>query len=89
MFNTYLDLDILYIAENGMVTEKVRMKKCPRNSGESLRKWKTRCYERAQKYRPSGKYTAALEIPAGWLEKKGFSPDGAITVLTTTFPVRE
>jgi len=75
MFNTYLDLDILYLAEDGTVVEKVRMRKCPRSSGENLREWKTRCHERARAYRPSGQYTAALEIPAGWPERKSFEPE--------------
>jgi len=78
MFNTHIDLEILYIAEDGTVIEKVRMKKCPRESDEHRQAWKTRCALQSENYRPKKPYKAALEIPAGYLERNGFLPGETI-----------
>lgn len=72
MFNTYIDLDILYIGEDGKVVRAVRMKRCPRGVFESKRRWERRCFAEAGKYAPGAEYTAALELPAGFLKRKGF-----------------
>ncbi len=80
MFNTYIDLDILYIAQNGTVIKTVRMKPCPRGFFENRREWKRRCHLKAQNYMPHARYTAALELPAGYLERKGFSPQRTVRV---------
>lgn len=78
MFNTHIDLDILYIAGDGTVIEKVRMKKCPRESDERRREWKMRCAFQSESYKPQKPYKAAIEIPAGYLERKGFPPGETI-----------
>lgn len=78
MFNTYIDLDVLYISEDGTVIEAARMKPCPRGSGENRTAWRTRCLRQARGYAPGAPYKAALEIPAGYLERKGFLPGGEI-----------
>ncbi len=72
MFNTYTDLDILYIASDGIVIETVRMKKCPRGRFENGQKWQKRCITQARAYKPSAPYATALELPAGYLKRKGF-----------------
>lgn len=78
MFNTHIDLDILYIAGDGTVIEKVRMKKCPRENDEQRQEWKTRCAFQSENYKPKKPYKAALEIPAGYLERNGFLPGETI-----------
>lgn len=80
MFNTYIDLDILYIGDDGEVAGMVRMKKCPRGVFEGRGRWEQRCHAEAKKYAPGAKYTAALELPAGFLERKGFLPGETVTV---------
>ncbi|QMU55807.1 MAG: hypothetical protein GKS04_01195 [Candidatus Mycalebacterium zealandia] len=85
MFNTHFDLDILYIEKGGRVIGGAEMKKCPRREGEKTRGWQKRCSSLARAYKPPAPYSAALELPAGWLKRKGLER-GAITI---SFPERE
>lgn len=71
MFNTYVDLDILYIAPDGRVNGTAKMKKCPRLKREETGAWQKRCLSQARAYLPPAPYSVALELPAGWLEKEG------------------
>ena len=80
MFNTYVPLDILYIAENGAVISVASMAPCPRSTGENQQRWRDRCASASADYRPSGPYIAALELPAGWLRSNGFTTSDAGTL---------
>ena len=76
MFNTYTPLDILYIDASGIVIWNDTMHPCPRQSTESDNVWRSRCASRTSRPDTSqGGYTAALELPAGWLEQTGIGPD--------------
>lgn len=76
MFNTYTPLDILYIDASGIVIWNDTMHPCPRQSSESDNVWRSRCAARTSRPDTSlGGYTAALELPAGWLEQTGIGPD--------------
>ncbi len=77
MFNTYVDMDIIYMAD-GKAVSVAGMKKCPRKTGEKNRAWAKRCSTEARKYLPRAPYNTALEVPAGWLERKGFNRTGKI-----------
>ena len=84
MFNTYVPLDILYINASGIVIWNDTMQPCPRQSSESDNAWRSRCASRTS--RPDhglGGYTAALELPAGWLEEIGIGPDMAGEMIVT------
>ena len=76
MFNTYKPLDILYIDASGIVIWNDTMHPCPRQSTESDNVWRSRCAAGTSRPDTSmGGYTAALELPAGWLEQTGIGPD--------------
>ena len=76
MFNTYVPLDIFYIDSSGNVIWNDTMQPCPRQSSESDDAWRSRCASMTSRPDPGlGGYTAALELPAGWLERIGFGPD--------------
>lgn len=76
MFNTYVPLDILYFDRNGRVVDGARMKPCLHNQDESREQWQARCLDEAKPYAPESPYTAALELPAGWLAKQGLGDPG-------------
>jgi uncharacterized membrane protein (UPF0127 family) len=67
MFNTYVDLDIAYIAADGTIADLKRMTSCRRN-GETRGDWSARCSAASAGYAPARAYTATLELPTGWLE---------------------
>ncbi len=76
MFNTYIPLDILYIDHTGKVIWNDTMQPCARQTSETDNAWRNRCASRASRPDPSlGGYTAALELPSGWLAKSGIGPD--------------
>ena len=84
MFNTYVPLDILYIDSAGTVIWHDTMQPCGRQMSESDNDWRSRCG--AMTSRPDtslGGYTAALELPAGWLAEVGFGPDLAGEMIVT------
>ena len=84
MFNTYLPLDILYVDASGNVIWNDTMQPCPRQSSESDDAWRSRCASRTSRPDPGlGGYTAALELPAGWLERIGIGPDLAGEMIVT------
>ena len=84
MFNTYVELDILYIDASGNVIWNDTMYPCPRQSSESENAWRSRCAARTSRPDPGlGGYTAALELPAGWLKKTGIGPDLAGEMIVT------
>ena len=84
MFNTYVPLDILYIDRAGNVIWHDTMEPCVRQMSESDNAWRNRCGARTS--RPDttlGGYTAALELPAGWLAQVGIGPDLADEMIVT------
>ena len=80
MYNTYMPLEILYIAPDGAVVSVSSMAPCPRQEAESKSRWQSRCAAESSGYRPAGPYIAALELPEGWLESKGFDIADAVGV---------
>ena len=84
MFNTYVPLDILYIDSAGTVIWHDTMQPCGRQMSESDNAWRSRCGARTSRPDTSlGGYTAALELPAGWLAEVGFGPDLAGEMIVT------
>ena len=84
MFNTYVPLDILYIDGSGAVIWHDTMEPCARQMSESDNAWRNRCGARTS--RPDttlGGYTAALELPAGWLAQVEIGPDLADEMVVT------
>lgn len=75
MFNTYVPLDIIYL-NNGARVGLVRMSPCPRDPGEGDGAWRDRCSAEAREYAATSAYTAALELPAGWLQDAGLVNGG-------------
>ena len=80
MFNTYVPLDIIYISADGSTDRFFTMTPCPRNDGEDSGDWGRRCAMESrggsdrttlcEGYQSCGRdIVAALELPAGWLEK--------------------
>jgi uncharacterized membrane protein (UPF0127 family) len=83
MFNTYVPLDILYIGKDGRVVSAARMQPCLRRQDEHDAAWRDRCATESVSYRPSAMYTAAIELPAGWLEDNavpGLAEAGSLTI---------
>ncbi|MSQ34228.1 MAG: DUF192 domain-containing protein [Dehalococcoidia bacterium] len=85
MFNTYAPIDLLYIDGTGRVVSALTMKPCPRNRGEDSEPWPTRCRANALEYRPSSVYSAAIELPAGWLASNGIPTPFNMETLTITW----
>ena len=84
MFNTYVPLDILYIDDSGKVIWNDTMQPCGRGPSESDNAWRTRCASRTSRPDPAlGGYTAALELPSGWLTQAGFGPGLAGEMIVT------
>ncbi len=84
MFNTYVPLDILYIDKSGNVIWNDSMQPCARQSSETDNAWRSRCASRTSSPDPSlGGYTAALELPAGWLAQAGIGPALAGEMIVT------
>lgn len=79
MFNTYVNLDILYIGTSGLVVDGVAMLPCPRaGPSESPDDWRSRCGAESAAYVPDAQWVATLELPAGWLEANGLpGPEAA------------
>lgn len=75
MYNTYVDLDVLYLSAGGQVRAARTMAPCPRAAAEEESAWTSRCIELARPYAPGLSYSFALELPAGWLVDQGFDPD--------------
>ena len=67
MFNTYVDLDIAYVAADGTIADLKLMTSCRRN-GQTRDDWSARCFAESAGYAPARGFTATLELPAGWLE---------------------
>jgi uncharacterized membrane protein (UPF0127 family) len=74
MYNTYVPLDLLYVAGDGRVIAFRAMSPCPRGAGEDQQVWANRCIEESRPYAPGATYELAIELPAGWLEASGFDP---------------
>ena len=74
MFNTYAPIEIIYSASSGEV-DIIDMEPCPRNTAEAYEAWRSRCASASGDYAPYLRYTAALELPQGWLESLGFDTD--------------
>lgn len=72
MFNTYAPLDIIFANETQAIAA-IAMEPCPREDGETDEEWPERCSAAAAEYRPDGQYTAALELPQGWLASHDFA----------------
>ncbi len=84
MFNTYVPLDILYIDKSGNVIWNDTMQPCARQSSETDNAWRSRCASRTSSPDPSlGGYTAALELPYGWLANAGIGPALAGEMIVT------
>ena len=81
MYNTYVDLDIVYISSSGSIADVKRMTSCIRSEGESDTQWSARCQSEATNYAPGQPYTATIELPAGWLE--AVTEDGATLIGVT------
>ena len=75
MYNTYLDLDIVYISPNGGIAGTRRMTSCVRGQDETDVQWSARCQAESGDYRPGAPYLATIELPAGWLAS--VTQDGA------------
>ncbi len=85
MFNTYAPIDLLYIDGTDRVVSALTMRPCQRDQGEDGRAWETRCGADAGEYRPSAVYSAAIELPAGWLESNGVPAPFSSATLTVTW----
>jgi uncharacterized membrane protein (UPF0127 family) len=74
MYNTYVPLDLLYVAGDGRVVAVRTMTPCPRSPGEDRASWTSRCIEESRPYAPGAAYQLAVEFTPGWLEARGFDP---------------
>ena len=77
MYNTYTEIDILFIDSYGQVADMIKMSPCPRQTlypkeeeEEEDDDWKIRCMSEAQAYVPAKSWRSTLELPAGWLSKQ-------------------
>jgi uncharacterized membrane protein (UPF0127 family) len=68
MYNVHIPVDILYLDEDGAVVAHATMTPCLRQPGEADPAWSNRCASEARGYATRTPHSAALELPAGWLE---------------------
>ena len=86
MFNTYADIDIIFIDKFGNVADQLTMSACPLNSEEEDEdQWKARCGNEAINYTPKTSWRYVLEIPAGWLADQNIG-DSIIREMNVNWP---
>ena len=86
MFNTYTDIDIIFIDKSGGVADHLTMSPCPRDSeDETDDQWKVRCANDAKDYVPKASWRYVLELPAGWLADQNIG-DSVIREMDVNWP---
>ena len=86
MFNTYTDIDIIFIDNSGSVADKLTMSPCLRESEEENDdQWKVRCANEATDYVPKASWRYVLELPAGWLADENID-DSIIRDMDVNWP---
>ena len=70
MFNTYSEIDALYLDRSRHIIDKITMTPCLRE-GLSDDDWQIKCATESGDYTPSSEYATVLELPARWLESIG------------------
>ena len=86
MFNTYAEIDIIFVDSSGRVVDKLTMSPCSRESeDESDDQWKVRCANEATDYVPKASWRHVLELPAGWLADENIG-DSIIREMNVEWP---
>ncbi len=75
MFNTYAQLDIVYLDDSRGVVKALSMEPCPRPDQYDDGKWRSHCSSAASGYGSGEAARYALELPAGWLASLGLDLD--------------
>ena len=75
MFNTYAQLDIVYLDDSRSVVKALSMEPCPRPDQYDDGRWRSHCSSAASGYGSGEAARYALELPAGWLASLGLDLD--------------
>lgn len=75
MFNTYAQLDIVYLDDSRGVVKALTMEPCPRPDQYDDGRWRSHCSSAASGYGSGEAARYALELPAGWLASLGLDLD--------------
>ena len=75
MFNTYAQLDIVYLDDSRSVVKALSMEPCPRPYQYDDGRWRSHCSSAASGYGSGEAARYALELPAGWLASLGLDLD--------------
>ena len=75
MFNTYAQLDIVYLDDSRGVVKALSMEPCPRPDQYDDGRWRSHCSSAASGYGSGEAARYALELPAGWLASLGLDLD--------------
>ena len=86
MFNTYADIDIIFIDKFGNVADQLSMSPCPRASDEEGDdQWKVRCAKEATDYVPRISWRYVLELPSDWLADQNIG-DSIVREMEVSWP---
>jgi len=86
MFNTYTDIDIIFIDKSGGVADQLTMSACPRESEEENdEQWRVRCGVEATDYIPRTPWRYVLELPTNWLADQNIG-DTTIREMDVNWP---
>ena len=86
MFNTYTDIDIIFIDKSGGVSDQLTMSPCPRESEEENDdQWKVRCAKEATNYVPLTSWRYVLELPSNWLADQNIG-DSIVREMNVNWP---
>lgn len=73
MYNTYLPIDIIYLDAEMHPLHAVRMDPCPRPQHANDSDWQRQCLTESTRYTSGQPVKFAIELPAGWLNRKGIT----------------